>query len=276
MEEMKHFSHKHPLILSKYNNYPAGALCRGCGNPITINTYVYHCSTTPLSNIRQDSSCSDYFLHKTCSTLPRVIQHDFHIKHVLNLISKNDLFWCKFCGNYLQNQFLYECNICFTIICLECSSSERDLNHASHDHTLTLLPRTSSQFCEACGTEGSKDFSYLCKTCLFWIHKSCASAPTELIFKAHHHDHPLVLDYSLPKQYQRYGASCDLCGEVVIHSRWLYYCADCRYFGHIKCVLSAIEYVLVSYVDLFTVLVVYLALILLSYLTQIGRRSEHL
>ncbi|KAL8102715.1 hypothetical protein AgCh_027298 [Apium graveolens] len=240
MEGLVHFSHEHPLILSKYNNSPADALCRGCGDPIIINTYVYRCST-PLSNTREEySSCTYYFLHKSCSTLPRVIQHDIHnAEHVLNLVLSDYLDHCGFCNKYVCVQFLYQCSICSISMCLKCSSLERDLNHASHDHTLTLLPLTSSHFCEACGTEGSKDFSYLCKTCLFWIHKSCASAPPTLIFKPHDIDHPLVLDYSLPQQYRKYKVSCDLCGEEVLHPRWLYYCADCRYFGHIKCVLSA-------------------------------------
>ncbi|KAK1381286.1 Phorbol-ester/DAG-type domain-containing protein [Heracleum sosnowskyi] len=95
---------------------------------------------------------------------------------------------------------------------------------------------------QACGTdEGSKDFSYLCKTCLFFIHNRCASAPPKLIFKSHDIDHPLVLDYSLPEEYQIYGVSCNLCREEVDPSLWLYYCAYCRYFAHMKCVLSAIE-----------------------------------
>lgn len=249
MEGLKHFSHKHPLILSKYQNSPADALCCGCRDPIIINTHVYQCNT------RQDSYCAHYFLHKTCSTLPPNIQHHLHVQHMLTLGSAvHRLRRCHSCDKRVAPRFFYECSSCLIFICLKCSSPERDLNHASHNHTLTLLPMKSSHFCGACGTEGGKDFSYLCKTCLFWIHKSCASAPPKLIFKAHHNEHPLVLDYSLPEEYQRFGVPCTLCHEEVLPSRgWLYYCADCRYFAHIKCALSATEYVPKSYVGLFLV-----------------------
>ncbi|KAK1377858.1 hypothetical protein POM88_024602 [Heracleum sosnowskyi] len=241
---LKHFTHDHPLILFKYNNSPADVLCYGCGDPIITNTYVYRCSnTTPRSNASQeDSSCTNYFLHKTCSTLPPNIQHDLDIQHMQTLRHDEYRRICDFCEKRIWKQFFYKCTACYFDICLKCSSLQRDLNHASHNHTLTLLPLKSSHFCRACGTdEGGKDFSYLCKTCLFWIHNRCASAPPKLIFKSHAIDHPLVLDYSIPEEYRRFGVLCNLCCEVVDSSLWLYYCAFCRYFAHIKCVLSATE-----------------------------------
>ncbi|KAK1386189.1 hypothetical protein POM88_023924 [Heracleum sosnowskyi] len=169
MEGLNHPSHKHPLVLSKYTNLPSDALCYGCNEAIITNTNVYRCSTTS-----RYSSCTDIFLHQKCSTLPPYIQHNFHIQHMLHLVSHVYLqYECHLCGNSLPSpQFFYVCNICSIWICLKCALPEPDLNHASHNHVLTLLPLKSLQFCGACGSKGSEDYSY-------FAHIKCALSATE-------------------------------------------------------------------------------------------------
>ncbi|KAL1802593.1 hypothetical protein ACET3Z_031240 [Daucus carota] len=234
---MEHFSHEHSLVLSKYNSSPRDALCRACHDPISSNTSAYHCIHRSISP--QKSPCTHFFLHKKCADLPMMIQHHLHAEHMLTL-SQNAWLNCNVCDKSLSQWFVYECTRkCFFAVCLKCAFLERELNHPSHKHTLTLLPLKGSHMCIACGMEGTKDFSYLCQTCFFWIHKSCASAPAELTRKDHHNDHPLVLAYSLPKEYQSFGVSCSLCPEKVYPFYWLYYCAGCRYFAHVQCALSA-------------------------------------
>lgn len=69
--------------------------------------------------------------------------------------------------------------------------------------------------CDACTTE-AKDLS----------------STMESIF----HDHPLVLAYSLPDQYRTFRQFCNVCTHIVHPSGWwLYYCANCRFFAHLKC-----------------------------------------
>ncbi|KAL8155086.1 hypothetical protein AgCh_000464 [Apium graveolens] len=239
MEIMTHFSHEHSLVLSKYDYHGANALCHACHDPILINTSVYHCLQRSITT--PHSPCSRFFLHKLCANLPMIIQHHLHPEHVLTL-SQNSWLSCNICGDSLGQWLVYECTRkCIFAVCLKCAFLERELDHPSHNHTLTLLPLKGSHMCIACGMEGSNDFSYLCQICFFWIHKSCASAPAQLFRKDHHHDHPLDLAYSLPQEYQSFGVSCHLCPEKVYPFYWLYYCAGCRYYAHVQCALSAAE-----------------------------------
>ncbi|XP_074323792.1 uncharacterized protein LOC141660701 [Apium graveolens] len=172
-----------------------------------------------------------------------MIQHDYHHEHLLTLKPSSKYENCRFCDNKMKRQrFVYICNSqCGFGVCFKCALPELELNHPSHNHTLTFMPMIALHTCTACGMEGRKDFSYLCKTCLFWIHKSCACAPANLICKTHDNDHPLVLAYSLPEEYLSFGVSCNLCPEMVYPCYWLYYCAECRYFAHVHCALSAGE-----------------------------------
>lgn len=197
----------------------------------------------------QDSPCTRFFLHKTCANLPMMIQHYNDPQHLLTLIKPSSIHEnCRFCEYNLTGQrFVYMCNSqCGFGVCCKCALPELELNHPSHNHTLTFMPMLTLHTCTACGMEGRKNFSYLCKTCLFWIHMSCAYAPANLILKDHHNGHPLVLAYSLPEEYLRFGVSCSLCPEMVYPCYWLYYCAECRYFAHVHCASSAARYVFIT------------------------------
>ncbi|GKC69705.1 C1-like protein [Tanacetum coccineum] len=88
--------------------------------------------------------------------------------------------------------------------------------HEGHpQHTLTLQSRPAAFRCDACKTE-EKGLFYLCDSCDFWIHKTCASLAPTIDLPYHHHKHPLVLVYSLPEKFYTYP-----------------------YFAHIKCALNA-------------------------------------
>ena len=257
LSHIKHFSHKHPLILSKYNHSPphANALCIACDDPISSNTDpFYHCIHQSFSS--RNSHCTHFLLHKACAELPIIIQHPLDEKHVLTLAPECDggFSWCDPCRKTVA-RWIYLCHEGghdFQI-CIKCALIlERELDHPSHSHPLTLLPvKATLQRCTACGVQGSTDYSYLCKTCLYWIHKRCATAPPSLIRDDHDYDHPLVLAYSLPEEYWEFGVSCYLCSVEIrwIFYYWVYYCADCRYFAHVHCALSQ-EYVSLSLLNL--------------------------
>ncbi|XP_017225904.1 uncharacterized protein LOC108202046 [Daucus carota subsp. sativus] len=246
LSHIKHFSHEHPLILSKYNHSPphANALCIACDDPISSNTDpFYHCIHQSFSS--RNSHCTHFLLHKACAELPIIIQHPFDENHVLTLSLECDGFsWCESCDPCRKTvaRWIYICREGghdFKI-CIKCALIlERELDHPSHSHPLTLLPvKATLQRCTACGVQGSTDYSYLCKTCLYWIHKRCATAPPSLIRDDHDYDHPLVLAYSLPEEYWVFGVSCYLCSVEIRWLYWVYYCADCRYFAHVHCALS--------------------------------------
>nr|GEY48152.1 C1-like protein [Tanacetum cinerariifolium] len=219
MGEINHFSHtEHPLklienwetIVDDHEEKEGAVLCEGCRDPISIGGgSTYGCIL-----------CR-YFLHKTCAELPPTINHKSHPFHPLTLIN----------GTYLK----WSCDAAAAALKEEASIK---FEHEGHlQHTLTLKLRPAAFFCDACKTE-DKDLFYECDSCDFWIHKTCASlAPT--INLPHHPNHSLVLVYFLPDKFYNYPYYCEFCDKRILQNDWLYHCANCRYFAHIKCALKA-------------------------------------
>ncbi|KAL1834809.1 hypothetical protein ACET3Z_004460 [Daucus carota] len=152
----------------------------------------------------------------------------------------------------------YTCNMCMKqmpwiycspgfvfCVCLKCAMFQvdyfisRKIKHQSHtQHQLALIQRPSSFKCDACNMEDStKDMSYNCVDCPFWMHKSCADAPTSFLFHFHE-KHPLMLSFSLPRVYHKFEQHCRLCNGKLGELNWLYYCSKCRYFAHFQCARS--------------------------------------
>lgn len=225
MEQLKHFSHEHSLILNE-NHAEDGVVCfcDVCEDPISAGTSVYCCNYS--------ADCDDFFLHKSCAELPEKIDYPMHPEHILVQSADRKFKVCDVCGLDLSS--IYSCAECRFDICVICSSDiQRNFRHQGHNqHTFTFVPRPATFFCNACGKEGG-DSSYICNSCPFWMHQSCASAPAD--FKCKFHEHPLVLAYSVPTQYRTFRNRCSICSKRVHRNFWLYYCANCRFFSHIKC-----------------------------------------
>lgn len=240
-------SHTHPLTLTKYDSTPENAVCYGCRVTLTEGKAVYRCTRNQsTSTTSKDSQCAIFFLHKTCSELPPHIHHPRHEAHHLSLSVlhtyglQSFMKDCNVCDSKCREYFLYRCRPCEVVVCLQCAMKDRKLNHEFHSHPLTLLPLKSVFPCGACGVKGIEDFSYLCQTCLFWMHESCA--PKTLICKLHHRDHPLLLsDASFLKSYHTEGLFCSICHLEFDERYWLYYCFDCRFFAHIQCAKNSTE-----------------------------------
>ncbi|KAL1825804.1 hypothetical protein ACET3Z_012582 [Daucus carota] len=95
--------------------------------------------------------------------------------------------------------------------------------------------------CDACHEE-AKDSSYVCTTCEFCIHKSCAFSPF-IIQSPTYHNHPLTLVYAVPDIHLFFKQYCGICRRYVYPSWWVYYCHKCTYFVHIKCSTSTLPMV---------------------------------
>lgn len=229
MEELKHFSHeKHPLILAAQlqqdDQKPINSVCYGCEKPI-LEEPTYKCSECNI------------FLHKTCAELPReMMNHPLHPDHPLKLLPnspypKDRSCLCDACRQP-WNSFVYHCYRCNFDLDILCAFPQGKVEHPSHEHPLTLVQRRASFACDACGTKEEQQ-SYICTTCTYWIHRSCALLPT--INHRKPHEHPLSLAYSFPIEYRRYEIPCDICFEKIPFQNFVYYCGPCRYFVHLKC-----------------------------------------
>ncbi|KAJ9538775.1 hypothetical protein OSB04_031508 [Centaurea solstitialis] len=141
--------------------------------------------------------------------------------------------------------FRYRCIDCDFDACTNCGGAiplkeeaSIKFKHEGHpQHTLTLQLRSASFRCDACLSKG-EDLFYQCDSCNFWMHKTCASL-ANTIDLPHHPKHPLVLVYSLPDNFYKYRFYCEFCNKIILKNGWLYHCANCRYFAHIKCALNA-------------------------------------
>ncbi|CAH1453481.1 unnamed protein product [Lactuca virosa] len=264
MEEINHFSHKrHLLKLLDYETIVGASVnggeeksgligCHACEKPISSG-FAYACI-----------QCH-YFLHKACAQLPHTFNDPSLYHHPLTLtdlqLRDNRSWFCNMCQIQKKRSgfayiFVEQHNtlIKFTA-CIDCCvfeiahRAEADaikeeatikVHHEGHPkHALTLQLRPASFLCDACNAKDEGLF-YECDTCDFWIHKTCASlAPT--IQLPHHPNHKLVLVYSLPENFFNFLYYCEICNKYIRRNLWLYQCANCRYFVHIKCALNAVE-----------------------------------
>ncbi|KAI3463658.1 hypothetical protein Pfo_020321 [Paulownia fortunei] len=233
MDEIRHFYHDHPLILTETR---VGDTCEICLRSFSGEP-AFGCNIKCRFEI---------LVHEECAEFPTETRHPRHPQHKLK---QTKFYWwdfrrCAVCGLRLVSEFGYECFWCNFYIHLLCTRSiavtyteKQTLQHPSHPtHQLKLLNRSSSFRCDGCGTiENGK--SYVCSDCQFWIHQSCASLPSTMERENHHH-HPLSLAFHLPEYYHKFGFKCDICHKKLLLNYWVYHCDLCRYAVHIKCALE--------------------------------------
>ncbi|PWA68185.1 C1-like protein [Artemisia annua] len=255
MEEINHFSHeRHPLKLINGVILFGVGKCFACVKPISPSDSAYGCI-----------QCL-FFLHKSCAELPLTINTS-SIYQPLKLINMRktrfSTFLCGVCSlqQPVRLQRLAH-GLCYSsydgpdifAACINCcvgefsQKAEADaikkeamvkIKHEGHPgHTLTLQLRPASFRCDACHTKDDDGLFYQCDSCDFWIHKTCTSLASTLDLP-HHPNHPLVLVYSLPENFYKYANYCEFCKIYIRRNEWLYHCANCRYFAHIKCALNA-------------------------------------
>ena len=227
---MEHFSHpKHPLILREDDDFRENDICCVCNKPVLASP-TYICTSS------DHSDCQSFYLHKSCAELPTIIDHHKHNQHPLTLLARPDEYICDVCSCLVK--FAYACEECTVDVCVFCGLEQRVLCHEGHQqHKLTLMNREALFKCDACGEE-DKDSSYVCTTCEFWIHKTCALSPYIIPTQAYHH-HPLFLIYSIPQMHRQFERECNICHEVVYNINWMYYCHKCTYFVHMRCAMSS-------------------------------------
>ncbi|KAJ9537615.1 hypothetical protein OSB04_030348 [Centaurea solstitialis] len=263
MQEIKHFSHSHSLKLIKsWERIPRWKSMVGDaktwkeieGRGRVFFFWCYACTEPIVSGFAYGCLSCSYFLHETCAKLPSTFVHNQDM-HPLTMKDGSYLFWsCNVCGNQRMIRGLnYHCSICNFRACVKCvnvavaqeaiattlkNEALSNFNHKGHpQHNLTLQSRPATFHCDACNTK-DEDMFYRCDSCDFWIHKTCAFLkPTITLLQ--HHQHSLDLVYSLPSDFYNYLYFCKFCKKCVQRKEWLYHCANCRFFAHIKCLLNA-------------------------------------
>ncbi|KAF3945586.1 hypothetical protein CMV_028054 [Castanea mollissima] len=106
------------------------------------------------------------------------------------------------------------------------------LTHACHEHPLYLSITNYEQKCSICDSENYRVFR--CTTCEFVLDFKCATLPQTAW--NNQHEHPFTLCYAPEDNSNEYY--CDICEEERDPKQWFYYCADCSFPTHSKCIIG--------------------------------------
>lgn len=161
-----HISHLHPLkLVASPEPRP---ICHACNMPCADQSY----GCVPCY----------YFLHNTCATTGRSMNHPSHPSHTLNLeltpAYLHGQYACDACG-VDGSSFCLRCRECSYDLHLPCADVPHQVNNSSHHHPLTLvytnpyLPDIEFT-CDMCENllDCNKWF-YLCSNCDFGGHVQC-------------------------------------------------------------------------------------------------------
>ncbi|CDP21193.1 unnamed protein product, partial [Coffea canephora] len=170
------------------------------------------------------------------------LEHFSHEKHPLilrELQKENDdgsidqkSAVCYGCQRQILYPAAYCCFACNFFLHKRCAELPGQITHQMHtQHPLVLLRNPSysdgSCFCNACGQDDWKFFTYHCSLCQFDLDVSCAILDQQEI-KLDCHDHPL-------REQRPATFYCNACREDVKDSSYL--CTVCPFWIHKKCAL---------------------------------------
>ena len=188
--EIRHFSHEHHLKLT--DEVPNNKICDGCIRAILPPSF-YSCV---------NFNCS-FFLHISCTKLPKIKQHPLH-QHSLTLTYKEYGISCNACWQ-LCGGFLYSCKRCNFDLNVQCSLILNTLSHAYHKHPLYHSITNIRQKCSICSSEQHQVFR--CTTCELVLDFKCATLSQTAWYNQH--EHPFTLCYTLEDDSNKYY--CDIC-----------------------------------------------------------------
>jgi hypothetical protein len=173
--ELRHFLHdEHPLIFNEEvkEDHIGGKHCDGCYEKLSGPNYSC-----------KDSYCG-FIIHKSCAELPRELEHPLHPKHPLLLIYEEYFLKreikCEGCNREEELWgLIYHCSHCNFSLDTKCASLPLTVQaEIHHEHPLTLMRKSLSFTCCACGEEGKGMF-----TCVLSAHSwfTCNVIPTHCL-----------------------------------------------------------------------------------------------
>ncbi|CDP14966.1 unnamed protein product [Coffea canephora] len=180
-----------------------------------------------------------YFLHLTCSNLPRKLHIPKHPQHPFSLMYNRNavgLFTCQACRCWTNASF-YKCKPCGLRICIKCASASMMTTSVKHDghkkHLLTQFQSSDLTRCTACGYIYGGGFGFACEDCHFYVCYNCALLPPATTQRWD--KHPLHLIY--PPYFEHPEVFyCVLCETEINPNCWMYHCRECDYSLHPLCV----------------------------------------
>ncbi|TYI24008.1 hypothetical protein ES332_A06G204000v1 [Gossypium tomentosum] len=210
--KIEHFSHQHCLVLADKMEEEIDRKCDGC--MLFISTFIYYCSECP------------FFLHKTCTELPKIKTHWFRQwQATLNFEGFKQ---CEFCAQYCSG-FFYNIGGAWDM-CIRCAKVADIIKCEGHQHFL-FYDFKCNEKCNGCGTNNDIG-AFRCGKCKFTLGFGCLTLPHSALHKID--QHMLNLTYHDDRE-QSY---CDICEQERDPRLWYYSCSNCDTSAHTECVLG--------------------------------------
>jgi hypothetical protein len=159
------------------------------------------------------------------------INHHLHSDHTLFLKGPGRIH-CDACFKSHHNSLFYDCSSCEFQLDIKCAN-RLPINPNDCHHEFFPIQKPIQFNCEVCGEE-IKNIVNLCSICTLLAHKRCVEIPRVIKIKLHNHF--LTLTYSIPEIKKHDDVFCRMCYEKVNTKYAIYYCHECRYVAHVKCV----------------------------------------
>ncbi|KFK28704.1 hypothetical protein AALP_AA7G035800 [Arabis alpina] len=212
--------HDHILKLEKVESCFTCAYCGKEGDE-----YPYKCHECDLA------------FHVNCTKYPAEVNHSSHSLHPLKLVKGEPPAYtdgtCRLCAKKIVDyEVYYHCSTCNFTLDLHCVLNPPSLYHHdlnTHDHKLTLMPKSISFTCTTCGLPGDRS-PYVCLPCDFTSHNDCSGFPW--VININRHDHRV----SRTSLLGVVNAVCGVCQKKMDWSCGGYSCKRCTTsVFHAKC-----------------------------------------
>ncbi|KAL4386471.1 hypothetical protein GQ457_09G029300 [Hibiscus cannabinus] len=229
MEVLQHFSHVHPLVFNDERSHERGKEihCCACGELVSGPRF----------------SCMEcgFHLDRNCAEAPVEMDHPFHRRHSLNLLTSSPYVGgnpiCDFCNN-ICDKFVYHCscNLDFHIKCAVLSFKILEKILREPQPLVHHDPPISSEFrprelenveCFAC-RKPLLDSGYISPDSGFFLHTKCLELPLEVNHLSHRR-------HSLFLQFNSDSLPCRICQQIQ-YQGLVYSCSVCVFVVHIECV----------------------------------------
>ncbi|TYG87250.1 hypothetical protein ES288_A13G198800v1 [Gossypium darwinii] len=246
---LKHELHQHhltlfPILKSHRINEPS----KKCDdiwiylNPLDEIKFFYRC-------LECDSS-----FHFRCLIHESSAKHEYH-RHELILTDFfvedfSDQYYCDICEQERVPQHpVYCCKKCRFVAHIGCALTKIKDDHGSTSSLVggkgtsigklmeqaernaesKVVEQNECAICKACFLEIS-DEAYACKSCEYYIHKTCTNLPWEVL-------HPLHPQHSLKllSEFTEMIFSCDGCRDIT--AGFAYACSMCDFMLDVKCAI---------------------------------------
>ncbi|ESR61712.1 hypothetical protein CICLE_v10014060mg [Citrus x clementina] len=235
-EHIRHFSHRHPLILLDMESEAEDTKCKFCCKNIHGSQSYYCCGPC------------NFYIHKSCSELLQQVRHPFHPCHSLTL-QNNDLsewYRCDACRSYIDLGMRYRCDDCDFDMHPECMSLKPNIKYPAHQHLLIVVEDMSYESqCHGCSLDIEGTFFARCVECKLDFHVQCGPAPSlppTVVHKSHSHPLSLIDKSETLETDDATHLYCDACKEETNPSYPCYGCSECdQYYAHVRCVITEIH-----------------------------------